>query len=505
MSDAGLILVAGALLAAGLGASLVAGRLRVPGLVLFLGVGHGDRLGRHRLDRTSATTSWRGPIGVIALALILFEGGLDVGLRRDPPRAAAGDLARVRRHARHRRDHRACRRRGCSTSPSWRGCCSARSWRRPTAPRSSRCCAARRCGGGSRARSRASPASTTRSRSCSCSGSSTGSSSRDYGIARHGVAVRARARDRAGGRAGRRAGWRSDAFGASASTTAGLYPVASIATAAIAYGGAAILHGSGFLAVYLAGLALGSAAHPGQADDHRLPRGPRLGGADHPLPHARPARVPEPARRRARSRGPWSPSCSCSSPGRSPSALATALESLQRPRAARPRLGGAARRRPGGARHLPGDRRRSAQPRVLQHRLLRGPDLDARPGHDLRAARAGARHDHHRAGAAAAADRDGDDPARSAPRSSSTRSGEQTRSPGGGSASSGCRARPCVNVIVRGDEAIPREDRPGSRPATACTSSSARRWPGVRRADRALAHRAGAVGSWPDRHPPDSA
>jgi cell volume regulation protein A len=42
----------------------------------------------------------------------------------------------------------------------------------------------------------------------------------------------------------------------------GLYPVASIAIAALAYGGAAVLHGSGFMAVYLAGLALGSAALP---------------------------------------------------------------------------------------------------------------------------------------------------------------------------------------------------------------------------------------------------
>jgi cell volume regulation protein A len=46
--------------------------------------------------------------------------------------------------------------------------------------------------------------------------------------------------------------------------TAGLYPVASLAIAALAFGGADTLHGSGFLAVYLAGLALGSAAIPAQ-------------------------------------------------------------------------------------------------------------------------------------------------------------------------------------------------------------------------------------------------
>jgi cell volume regulation protein A len=44
--------------------------------------------------------------------------------------------------------------------------------------------------------------------------------------------------------------------------SAGLYPVASIATAALAYGAADTLHGSGFLAVYLAGLVLGTASTP---------------------------------------------------------------------------------------------------------------------------------------------------------------------------------------------------------------------------------------------------
>jgi cell volume regulation protein A len=46
--------------------------------------------------------------------------------------------------------------------------------------------------------------------------------------------------------------------------TGGLYPVASLATAALAFGGADTLHGSGFLAVYVAGLALGTAGIPAQ-------------------------------------------------------------------------------------------------------------------------------------------------------------------------------------------------------------------------------------------------
>ena len=45
-------------------------------------------------------------------------------------------------------------------------------------------------------------------------------------------------------------------------STTGLYPVASIATAALAFGAADELGGSGFLAVYLAGLSLGSGRIP---------------------------------------------------------------------------------------------------------------------------------------------------------------------------------------------------------------------------------------------------
>src|SRR3954452_7390044 len=76
--DGQLILIAGALLAAGLLASLLAGRVRVPSLILFLGVGMAigsDGLGwidfgDYPLART---------IGIVALALILFEGGLTSG------------------------------------------------------------------------------------------------------------------------------------------------------------------------------------------------------------------------------------------------------------------------------------------------------------------------------------------------------------------------------------------------------------------------------------------
>lgn len=44
--------------------------------------------------------------------------------------------------------------------------------------------------------------------------------------------------------------------------SAGLYPVASVAFAALAFGGAQTAHGSGFLAVFIAGLVIGSASSP---------------------------------------------------------------------------------------------------------------------------------------------------------------------------------------------------------------------------------------------------
>jgi potassium/hydrogen antiporter len=84
MSDGELILVAAALLAAGIAASLLASRIRLPGLLLFLAVGMAigtDGTGwidfnDYELART---------IGVVALALILFEGGLSAGFEEIRP------------------------------------------------------------------------------------------------------------------------------------------------------------------------------------------------------------------------------------------------------------------------------------------------------------------------------------------------------------------------------------------------------------------------------------
>lgn len=79
MEDGQLILITGALLAGGLIASLFASRLRVPVLLLFLGLGMAigsDGAGWIDFDDYELART----IGIVALALILFEGGLHAGL-----------------------------------------------------------------------------------------------------------------------------------------------------------------------------------------------------------------------------------------------------------------------------------------------------------------------------------------------------------------------------------------------------------------------------------------
>jgi cell volume regulation protein A len=79
-----MVLATGALLAAGIAATLVAGRLRLPGLILFLGLGMAigsDGLGWVPFDDYRLARN----IGVIALALILFEGGLTTGFAEIRP------------------------------------------------------------------------------------------------------------------------------------------------------------------------------------------------------------------------------------------------------------------------------------------------------------------------------------------------------------------------------------------------------------------------------------
>ncbi len=76
--DAELILIAGALLAAGIAGALLADKVRVPGLLLFLALGMvagSEGIGGIEFDNMELART----LGTIALVLILFEGGLTAG------------------------------------------------------------------------------------------------------------------------------------------------------------------------------------------------------------------------------------------------------------------------------------------------------------------------------------------------------------------------------------------------------------------------------------------
>jgi potassium/hydrogen antiporter len=76
--DAELILIAGSLLMAGIIGALLAERLRIPGLLLFLGLGMlagSEGIGGIHFDQPGLART----LGTIALVLIIFEGGLTAG------------------------------------------------------------------------------------------------------------------------------------------------------------------------------------------------------------------------------------------------------------------------------------------------------------------------------------------------------------------------------------------------------------------------------------------
>ncbi|HEX6689048.1 MAG TPA: potassium/proton antiporter [Solirubrobacterales bacterium] len=93
--DAELILIAGALLAAGILGALLADRVRIPGLLLFLGLGMlagSEGIGGIEF----ADTELARTLGTIALVLILFEGGLTAGWSEiRPVLGTAASLATV--------------------------------------------------------------------------------------------------------------------------------------------------------------------------------------------------------------------------------------------------------------------------------------------------------------------------------------------------------------------------------------------------------------------------
>jgi cell volume regulation protein A len=253
------ILVAGALLAAGLGASLIAGRLRVPALVLFLGLGMlvgSDGLGWIDFSDYALARD----IGVVALALILFEGGLNAGLDEIRPvlgpsialafagtalTAAVTGLAAAALFGFSTKEGLLVG----SIIAATDGAAIFALLRESTLRRK----LARTLEGEAGLNDAVAVLLVL-----ACidwllkPGYDTGDALvllvRQFGL---GIA------------AGAAAGWLGvQALQRVRLATAGLYPVASLAIAGVAYGAAAALEGSGFVAVYLAGLALGSARIP---------------------------------------------------------------------------------------------------------------------------------------------------------------------------------------------------------------------------------------------------
>ncbi|HEX4804636.1 MAG TPA: potassium/proton antiporter, partial [Conexibacter sp.] len=259
MADGHLVLVAGALLTAGLAASLLAGRLRLPSLVLFLAVGMA--VGRDGLGWISfGSYRLARDVGIVALSLILFEGGLTAGFGEIRPvlkpvvsLASLGTLITAAI---------------CGLAATWlfdftllEGLLLGS-------------IVASTDGAAVFAMLRGSSLKRRLARTLE------GEAGMNDPVAvllvvgfvdwiqkpGYGLADMAWlfAREVAIGAAvglgvGTAAVW---AFRRAQLATPGLYPVASIATAAIAFGAAGTLHGSGFLSVYLAALVLGSATIP---------------------------------------------------------------------------------------------------------------------------------------------------------------------------------------------------------------------------------------------------
>ena len=259
MTEGQAILAGGALLAAALAASLLAGRVRVPGLVLFLGLGMvlgTDGLGWIDFDDYEAARI----VGIVALSLILFEGGLAAGFHEiRPVLVPAAAMAVV----------------GTIATAVITGLVAA--WLFDLTTLEGLLVGAILSSTDGAAVFAVLRGSTLRRRLARTLEGEAGLNDPvavllvlgfiewvkqpDYGLGDMAIlflqemglglvvgvavgllAVRALKATRLG--------------------SAGLYPVASLAIAGLAYGAADVLHGSGFLAVYLAGLALGAARIP---------------------------------------------------------------------------------------------------------------------------------------------------------------------------------------------------------------------------------------------------
>ena len=259
MSDGQLILVAAALLAAGIAASLLASRIRLPGLLLFLGVGVAvgtDGLGWIDFDDYELART----IGVVALALILFEGGLTAGFEEIRPVLRASLSLAV-----------------LGTLGTCVICGLAAAWLLDLSTVEGLLLGAIISATDGAAIFALLRESTLRRRLARTLEGESGFNDPvavllvigfidwieqpDYGVVDMLLLF---AREMGiGALVGAAVGWVAVwALRRTRLASAGLYPVATLSAAGLAFGGAATLHGSGFLAAYIAGLVLGSGRIP---------------------------------------------------------------------------------------------------------------------------------------------------------------------------------------------------------------------------------------------------
>ena len=265
MADGTMILVAGALLALGIGASLVAGRLRVPGLLLFLGLGMAvgsDGLGLIEFGDDRGDVELARTVGIVALALILFEGGLAAGWGQIRPVLVPSlSLATV----------------GTILTAAIVGL--AATWLLGFTTLEGLLLGSIVAATDSAAIFSVLRGSSLQRRLAQTLEGESGFNDPvaivlvlgfieyidDPGFGALDMLVLSVAELAIGAAIGLGGGWLSVlAFRRANFGSTGLYPVASIATAALAFGLAEVLHGSGFMSVYLTGLALGSGRIPGR-------------------------------------------------------------------------------------------------------------------------------------------------------------------------------------------------------------------------------------------------
>jgi cell volume regulation protein A len=259
MADGELILATGAVLAGALLASLLAGRLRVPGLLLFLALGMllgSDGAGWIEFDDYEVART----IGIIGLSLILFEGGLSASYEEiRPVLPAAISLATL----------------GTIVTAVLGGF--AATWLFDLSTLEGMLLGAALAATDGAAIFAVLRGSTLRRKLARTLEGEAGLNDPiavllvigfidwiqkpDYGLADM-VSLMV-VELLIGAVVGGALGWLAvRGLQRTRLASAGLYPVASVAIAALAYGLADVLHGSGFLAVYLTGLALGSGQIP---------------------------------------------------------------------------------------------------------------------------------------------------------------------------------------------------------------------------------------------------